>query len=207
MHCLLRSLDRKVCETRRYAWTLATRVLLGFAVVSTSFLSGSFQHVGAQSAGEAATTSEPNLEEAAPSSEPAAEQGGSRLERWHREAFVDPEQEPSGSIEYKSPSASQGYSGEGIRPAAIGLILMAGVTVGGVVMIGVGASRSESSEDYSGIGLAAGGAIVMVVGIVGMIATGVMLGRSTLQPGSSQESRYERERRAQWDLQTSRLVF
>jgi hypothetical protein len=84
---------------------------------------------------------------------------------------------------------------------------MAGVTVGGVVMIGVGASRSESSEDYSGIGLAAGGAIVMVVGIVGMIATGIMLGKTTLQPGSSQEPRYERERRAQWDLQTSRLVF
>jgi hypothetical protein len=35
------------------------RVLLGVAVVGTGFLSGSFQHVGAQFAGEAATTSEP----------------------------------------------------------------------------------------------------------------------------------------------------
>jgi len=35
------------------------RVLLGVAVVSTGFLSGSFQYVGAPSAGEAAITSEP----------------------------------------------------------------------------------------------------------------------------------------------------
>jgi hypothetical protein len=35
------------------------RISLGVAVVSTGFLSGSFRHVGAQFAGEAATTSEP----------------------------------------------------------------------------------------------------------------------------------------------------
>jgi len=55
--------------------TSTVRVLLGFAVASTSFfVSGSFQHVGAQSAGEPATTSEPNLQEPAPSSEPAPEE-------------------------------------------------------------------------------------------------------------------------------------
>ncbi|MBW2629544.1 MAG: hypothetical protein JRE45_18280 [Deltaproteobacteria bacterium] len=140
---------------------LAARVLLVLAVVSTSFLSGSFQYVGAQSAGDAATTSEPNLEEAAPSSEPAAEEGGSRLERWHPEAFSDPEHEPSSSIEYKSPSASQGHSGEGM----------------------------------------------LVAGGIGMIATGTLWRARTQQSASSQKSRHRRERRAQWDLQTSRLVF
>ena len=50
--------------------TATVRMLLGFAVVSTSFLSGSFPHVGAQSAGEAATTAEPSLEAPAPE-EPA----------------------------------------------------------------------------------------------------------------------------------------
>ena len=50
-------------------WT--ARVLLGFAVVGASFLSGSFQHVGAQSAAEAVTIPEPNLQEPETSSEPA----------------------------------------------------------------------------------------------------------------------------------------
>jgi hypothetical protein len=159
-------------------------------------------------AGEEGATSEPSLPEAAPSSEPAVEEGGSRLERWHPEAFVDSEHEPSGSIEYKSPNASKGYSGEGIPPAGIGFFIMTGVTVVGAVVLGVGASRARSSsEDYSSIGVMGGGGIVMLVGGVGMIVTGVMWGKSTLKPSSSQKSRYQRERRAQWDLAQSQLVF
>jgi hypothetical protein len=181
------------------------RYLLGFmcvcAVAATLPLG-----VGAQDAEEAATA-EPGVQEPAPSSEPAVEEGGSRLERWHPEAFVDSEHEPSGSIEYKSPNASKGYSGEGIPPAGIGFFIMTGVTVVGAVVLGVGASPSQSSEDYSSIGVMGGGAIVMLVGVVGMIVTGVMWGKSTLEPGSSQKSRYQRERRAQWDLTQSRVVF
>ena len=41
-------------------------------------------------AGEKGTTSEPNLQEPAASAEPAREEGASRLERWHPEAFADP---------------------------------------------------------------------------------------------------------------------
>ena len=54
-------------------------VLFGFAVVSTSFLSGSFHHVAAQSAAEAVATSEPNLQEPAPPSEPASEEPALQL--------------------------------------------------------------------------------------------------------------------------------
>jgi len=178
-----------------------------FGLLCVCALVGTLPQSASAQGGAEDATAEPNLVEAEPSSEPAAEEGGSRLERWHPEAFVDPASKPPSSIEYKSPSTSQGYSGEGMRPAAIGLIVMAGITVGGAVMIGVGSSRLESSEDYSGLGLAAGGAIVMLVGVVGMIATGIVMGKSTLQPSSSQKSRNQRERRAQWDLQTARLVF
>ena len=157
--------------------------------------------------GEEGATPEPTLEEPAPAAESSGEEGGSRLERWHPEAFVDSEHEPSGSIEYKSANASKGYSGEGIPPAGIGFFIMTGVTVVGAVVLGVGASRSQSSKDYSSIGVMGGGAIVMLVGGVGMIVTGVMWGKSTLEPSSSQKSRYRRERRAQWDLARSRVVF
>ena len=60
---------------------IATRIVLfGFAVVSIGLLSGSLQHAAAQSAEEAATTSEPNLQQpAAPSSESAPEEPALQL--------------------------------------------------------------------------------------------------------------------------------
>jgi hypothetical protein len=180
------------------------RYLVGSVVMLV--LMASPQSASAQ-AGEEGAATEPSLQEPAPSSEPAVEEGGSRLEWWHPEAFVDSEHEPSGSIEYKSPNASKGYSGEGIPPAGIGFFIMTGVTVVGAVVLGVGASRSQSSKDYSSIGVMGGGAIVMLVGGVGMIVTGVMWGKSTPEPSSSQKSRHQRERRAQWDLARSRVVF
>ncbi|MGB9339591.1 MAG: hypothetical protein WCB63_10150 [Polyangiales bacterium] len=53
-------------------------------------------------AGEKGTTSEPNLQEPAASAEPAREEGASRLERWHPEAFDDPS-EPTSMPVYVDP--------------------------------------------------------------------------------------------------------
>lgn len=63
------------------------RYLVGFMFVLAVVISP--QSASAR-AGEEGTATEPHLEEPAPSSEPAVEEGGSRLARWHPEAFGDP---------------------------------------------------------------------------------------------------------------------
>ena len=183
--------------------TSTVRVLLGFAVVGTSFLSGSFQHLGAQSAGEAATTSEPNLQE--PSSEPASEEPALQLKLDSAGFEVAP----------SPPRTADGYTLEEmdvrVRRAAIGIgssaaaFLVGGILVasglGGACSWGGGAEREKCDRRaYAGTALAAGGA-------VGMIVTGSMLGVRKRERRRLQEAHYERPRRVQWDLAQSRVVF
>ena len=63
------------------------RLLLAFAMASTSLLSGSFKDVKAQAAGDARSTSEPTAQEPAPSSEPA--RGEPTLQLQLNDAGVD----------------------------------------------------------------------------------------------------------------------
>ncbi|MBW2190049.1 MAG: hypothetical protein JRG93_10765 [Deltaproteobacteria bacterium] len=184
---------------------ISTRIVLfGFAVVSTSFLSGSFPHVGAQSAGEAATTSEPNLQEPAPSHEPAPEQPALQLKL--DDAGVD--------VAPGLPRTIDGYTLEEVelrvRRARIGLLSTTGVTVVGAVLFGAGAVRAGSSQDLDALSegpLLISGMSLMISGAVGMIASGIVLGLSKGELRRLKEARYDRPRRVQWDLARSRVVF
>jgi hypothetical protein len=179
--------------------TSLARVLLGFAMVSISFLSGSFQHVGAESAGDADTTSEPTQQEPAPE-EPA-------LQLKLDDAGVDVAPIP--------PRTTDGYTLEEmdvrVRRAALGIVgsAVAFIVGGTLVATGVGgdcgwggsAQREKCDRRaYAGTALAAGGA-------VGLIATGILLGVRKRKRLSLREADYGRLRRAQWDLAQSRLVF
>ena len=184
--------------------TSTARMSLGFAVVSTSFLSGSFPHVGAQSAGEAATTSEPNLQEPAPSHEPAPEQPALQLKL--DDAGVD--------VAPGLPRTIDGYALEEmelrVRRARIGLLSTTGVAVVGAALFGAGVARGRSSQDLDALSegpLLISGMSLMISGAVGMIASGIVLGFSKGELRRLQEAHYGTPRRVQWDLAESRLVF
>jgi len=91
--------------------------------------------------------------------------------------------------------------GASVVPFVVGGILM---TVGGISYDRFWTSTAPKSCDrmlYAGVGLT-------VVGAAGMIATGILLGvrkgkLRTLREAAS----YEGRRRAQWDVERSRLVF
>ena len=150
---------------------------------------------------EEAATSEPNLQEPAPSSEPADEEGDLSGDWWHPEAFAAPAYEP--------PSASKGqeHGRHRMHPAGIVCLTMTGVTVVGAVLVGVGMTRPSTGDLNRDIAPVAAGTVLMMVGGVGMIISGVMWGKRTRQGRRLEEARYERPRRVQWDLAQSRLVF
>jgi len=182
--------------------TSTARVLLGFAVIGTSLLSGSFQLVGAQSAGDAATTPEPNLQEPAPSSEPASEAPALQIELTPTRVDVVPS--PTRTVD--------GYTLEEmdlrVRRARIGLLSTTGAAVVGAVVLGTSVScmRGRPLETacwghfYSGV-------VLTFAGAVGMITTGSMLGVRKGKRRRLQEGDYGRPRKVQWDLAKSRLVF
>jgi hypothetical protein len=187
--------------------TSIARTLLGFAAVSTTILGGSFQYVGAQSAGEAATTSEPNLQE--PSSEPASEEPALQLKLDDTGVDVVP----------SPPRTADGYTLEEmelrVKRAKIGFGVSVGALLVGSVM-GLTALGKVipivcvfecpvppewvAPVGYTSLVLAFGG-------IGGMIASGILLGRRRRDRDRLKEQLYGRPRRVQWDLETSRVVF
>jgi hypothetical protein len=190
--------------------TSTARVLLGFAVVSTSLLSGSFQLVGAQSAGEAGTTSEPNLQEPAPSSEAAPEEPALQLKLDDAGVEVVP----------SPPRTADGYTLEEmdlrVRRARIGLISSAGAFVVGGVFFGIGVAESINNLCFSGQCAPAPnwvepfawtGTVLLVGGFAGMIISGVLYRRRKNDRDSLGFAHYGRPHRVQWDLARSRLVF
>jgi len=157
--------------------TSTARVLLGFAVVSASILSGSFQHVGAQSAENAATTPEPNLQEPAPSSEPASE--GPVLEI---------ELDPAGvGVVPSQLRTVDGYTLEEmelrVKRAKMGLFAPAALIVAGVPLWVRGKTGDCASYDPFGqvfpercTRLRTSGTALTVSGAVGMIVGSILVG-------------------------------
>lgn len=185
--------------------TSTARVLLGFAVVSTSFLSGSFQDVGAQSAEEIPPSPEPNLQEPAPSSESAPEEPALQIELTHAGVEVVPSPPPTvdgytlEEMELRVRRATIGIGSSALAFFVGGILVASGL--GGACSWGGGAEREKCDRRaYAGTALAAGGA-------VGMIATGILLGVRKRKLSKVQEARYEGPHRVQWDLARSRLVF
>ncbi|MBW2381176.1 MAG: hypothetical protein JRG70_16795 [Deltaproteobacteria bacterium] len=186
--------------------TSTVRVLLGFAVASTSFfVSGSFQHVGAQSAGEPATTSEPNLQEPAPSSEPAPEEPALelKLDDAGVEVVPSPPRTPDGyALEEMERRVMLAKLGVGVSavPIFVGALLAASTAFSPLAPRTPEEQTSDRRLQYTGAALAAGGA-------ASMVAMGIVLGVRKRKLRSLQEADYGRSHRVQWDLPRSRVVF
>ncbi|MBW1906643.1 MAG: hypothetical protein JRJ24_15315 [Deltaproteobacteria bacterium] len=94
-----------------------------------------------------------------------------------------------------------------MHPAGIGFLTMTGVTVVGAVLVGVGMTRPSTGDLNRDIAPVAAGGVLMMVGGVGMIASGIVWGKRSQQGRGLKEARYERARRVQWDLAQSLVVF
>ena len=178
------------------------RYLFGFLCVS-ALVGTSPQSVSAQTS-EEGTAAEPSLvEEPAPSSEPVSAEGSlsPRVRKRTRQQW--------GPHAYEPPSASKGqeHGRHRMHPAGIVCLTMTGVTVVGAVLVGVGMTRPSTGDLNRDIAPVAAGTVLMMVGGVGMIISGVMWGKRTRQGRRLEEARYERPRRLQWDLAQSRIVF
>ena len=103
---------------------------------------------------------------------------------------------------------------ERVARARAGLIGTSVVTAIGVPLLAVGLTydrRQQPSEgfdfDFTGVGLTIVGGVMLIVGFIGMAASGAVMGASKQELRELKEARYEGRRRAQWDLARSRLVF
>jgi hypothetical protein len=176
------------------------RYLFGFlcvcVLVGTSTLSASAQDA------EQGTTSAPNLQEPASSSEPAPEEPALQLKLDDAGAEVVP----------SPPRTPKGYTLEEmdvrVKRAKIGLWSTAGATVLGGVMVGASwqCMSGRTFEDACW-GPFLSGAVIGFSGGVGMIVTGALLGVRKRKLRELQQAHYGTPRRVQWDLAQSRVVF
>jgi hypothetical protein len=158
------------------------------------------------SASAQAGEDDPVSGEPSPSSEPAPEEPSLQLRLDDAGVEVVP----------SPPLTVDGYTLEEmevrVRRAKIGLFSTAGVTGLGLVLFGVGVSRSRSSQDLDALSRENwapwfSGMWLMISGAVGMIVTGTLLGIRKGELRRLQAADYGRPRRVQWDLARSRLVF
>ncbi len=187
------------------------RYLFGFVVMRKLVLGmmlaglGSLPQAASAQAGEEGTTAEPSLQEPASSSESAPEEPALQLKIDSAGVEVAP----------SPPRTADGYTLEEmdvrVRRAKIGIgssavaFFVGGILVasglGGDCSWGGGAERERCDRlAYAGTALAAGGA-------VGMIATGILLGKRKQKLRRLQQAHYGRPSRVQWDLARSQVVF
>lgn len=183
------------------------RWLVGFVLaLAASPLSASAQ------AGEEGATPEPGLQESAPSPEPPPKEPSLELKLGANGVDVVPSAPRSGDG-YIVVSEEMELRAR-VPKARAWLIAMSVVTAIGVPVLALGLTydrRQQPSEgfdlDFTGVGLAITGGVILVVGVVGMAASGAALGASKQELRELQEAHYARRRRVQWDLPRSRLVF
>jgi hypothetical protein len=185
------------------------RYLFGFLCVC-ALVWTSPENANAQDAEEAATP-EPSLQEPAPSSKPAPEEPALQLKLDDTGVGVVP----------SPPRTTDGYTLEEmelrVKRARIGRLSSAGAFVVGTGMAfgAFGAawscSLAWSPSCYSPPGWVAPvgwtGMVLMVGGISGMIASGILVRRRKRDRDRLQQSHHEAPRWVQWDLAQSRLVF
>jgi hypothetical protein len=187
------------------------RYLVGFlcvcAVVGTLPLNASAQ------AGEADTTSEPNLQEPAPSSEPATEQPALQLKL--DAAGVDVVPSPARTTDgYTLEEIYVRHAKRRIRRAGIGLGVSLAAFAGGIAMMGVAISESnvicilECPDSPAWVApVGATGGVLTAGGFAGIIVSAIHLGGGRTELRRLKEAHYGTPRRVQWDLAGSRLVF
>jgi hypothetical protein len=173
------------------------RYLVGFVFVLA--LVSAPLAVSAQ-AGEEGATPEPNLEEPAPSAEPAPEEPALQLKLDAAGVEVAP----------SPPRTAKGYTLEEtelrVRRARIGLgVSIVSFCAGGALMTtGVVVAVKELR---SGVPMFAAGVALAVGGFVGTIASGALVRRRKHDRNSLREAHRGKPHRVQWDLARSRLVF
>jgi hypothetical protein len=181
------------------------RYLVGFVLVLA--LVASPLSTSAQDAEEGAT-SEPNIvQEPAPSSEPAPEEPALQLKLDDAGVGVTP----------SPPRTADGYTLEEmelrVQRARIGRWSSAGAFVVGTGMAfgALGAAFCWSNEPDCPAGWVAPvgwtGMVLMVGGISGMIASGILKRRRRRDRDSLWQAHYGRPPRVQWDPAESRFVF
>jgi hypothetical protein len=183
------------------------RYLFGFLCVCA--LAALPQSASAQAGAEGETT-EPNLQEPAPSSEPAPEEPALQLKLDDAGVGVTP----------SPPRTADGYTLEEmelrVQRARIGRWSSAGAFVVGTGMafgaLGAAFNCSLASPPCSSppgwvapVGWT--GMVLMVGGISGMIASGILVRRRKRDRDSLRAAHYGTPRRVQWDLARSRVVF
>jgi hypothetical protein len=183
------------------------RYLFGFICVCT--LGGTLPLSTSAQDAEQGTTSEPNLQEPAPSSEPASEQPALQLKL--DDAGVEVAPSPPRTEYLKAP----------VRRARGGLSVSVIAFGGGVAMMGVAFANIEFLEHLClsepcpqtppwAIPVAVTGLVLTIGGLAGMILSGRRLTHLKKQLrwyADAPESRDGTPRRVQWDLARSRVVF
>jgi hypothetical protein len=157
---------------------------------------------GAQTAEEAATA-EPGVQEPAPSSEPTPEEPALQLQldKSGVEVVPSPPRTPDGyTLEEMEVRVRRARIALGV--SVVPLVLGTGIAV-------VGALRAVDTppSDTSGETTLYAGSAIVGAGAVWMITSGIVLGVRKRQLRELQRAHYGTQRRAQWDLARSRLVF
>jgi hypothetical protein len=181
------------------------RYLVGFMFVLA--LVAAPLSVSAQDA-EEGTTSEPNLQERAPPSEPVPEEPALQLK-------LD-----DAGVQVTSPPARVAWAEHAVERHRRGLIIssvLLGVGVGAVAGSLAWAPHAECGDDDPAtldICIPAGpivvgmfGAIMATGGLIGAAVKGARLAKSKSELRELKEAQYGTPRRARWDLAQSRLVF
>ena len=178
------------------------RYLIGFVLLLVaSPLSASAQ------VDQGGATSEPNLQEPAPSSEPAPEEPALQLQLDDAGVEVVP----------TPPRTPDGYTLEEVellrvKRAEIGRTVSVGVVGAGSVMVLVGGLvalaqwGNDKSVDAAEAVVWTGVALVSA-GVVGLITTVAILRVRKRKARKFKQAHHETPRRVQWDLARSRLVF
>ncbi|MBW2378166.1 MAG: hypothetical protein JRG70_01220 [Deltaproteobacteria bacterium] len=166
----------------------------------------------------------------------AGEEGGSALERWHPEAFVDPTKsevasEPALQLELTpagvdvAPSLPRTPDGYTLEEMDLRVKQSRRRLIGSAVVFGLGAacaagaviaSRNFADDEstsitplFSGAAVVAGTAAFLlgIGGIVGMALSGSKMAERKQERRRLQEAEHGTRRRVHWDLKTSRLMF
>lgn len=191
------------------------RYLVGFVFVLAVALVAAPLGASAHDA-ERGATPEPSAEGPAGSEDSPADEGGlsprlrKRTQRnWDPSAY-DAQGAPRPSIHYTSAPPRKPARPQ-LAPG-IGLGVSIASFVGGLAMVGVGVSQrfcisfGEPCETPGSSGVLIGtGAVLSVGGLIGTIASGIALSDSERARAKAPKQR--NERRVQWELAQSRLVF
>lgn len=153
------------------------------------------------------------------------DEGSSRVQRWHPEAFEGPEsssQQPAlqleleeGVVEVKPTVSSAQDLERRARTARNGMIASGVIAALGVGIIGAGIATSNSYESPPGeiviLGpgaqAAMAGGVIMAGGLIGLIVSGAKYGNRNMELQELKKTEQRGSRRAHWDIGASGLRF